>query len=144
MKAVLDTNVIVSAALIARSIPDKVLQAAKRREFDLLTSATLLDELEDVLERGGIAGRLGWSHDERSDFLSGIRERAIVVSPQTEITRITSDPDDNRVLEAAVEGRDDYIVTGDGHLLDLGRHESTDIVTPARFLAILTTEATNP
>jgi predicted nucleic acid-binding protein len=68
-------------------------------------------------------------------------EGAEVVSPQTRITRITEDPTDNRVLEAAVEGQADYIVSGDGHLLDLREHDGIPIVTPRDFLAILATEA---
>jgi len=143
MKAVLDTNVIISAALVVAGGPSMILQAAKRREFDLVTSESLLDELERVLSRRRIAGRLGWSGEERSAFLGDVRNRAIVVAPGFAVKRITVDPPDNRVLEAAVEGRADYIVTGDTDLLDLGQHEGTKIVTPARFLAILTTEATN-
>jgi predicted nucleic acid-binding protein len=47
-----------------------------------------------------------------------------------------SDPADNRVLEAAIEGKADYIVTGDHALLELGSYEGIEVVTPARFVAI--------
>jgi putative PIN family toxin of toxin-antitoxin system len=144
MRAVLDTNVIISAALVLIGGPSGILQAAKRREFDLVISESLLSELERVLSRRRIAGRLGWSGEERSAFLHDIRNRAIVVAPTKQVKRIAVDPPENRVLEAAVEGRADYIVTGDTDLLELGRHDDTEIVTPARFLAILTSEARNP
>ena len=58
------------------------------------------------------------------------------MSPTREIT-VSRDPDDNRILEAAVAGAADYIVTGDQDLLVLGEFEGIAIVTPTRFLAIL-------
>lgn len=59
------------------------------------------------------------------------------VDPVAEINVLTADPDDNRVLEAALEGSADFIVTGDRHLLELREHEGTRIVTPVEFLAEL-------
>jgi predicted nucleic acid-binding protein len=53
------------------------------------------------------------------------------------LTAIGRDPSDNRLLEAALEGEADYIVSGDRDLLDLGSYEGIGIITPARFLAIL-------
>jgi predicted nucleic acid-binding protein len=47
---------------------------------------------------------------------------------------IADDPDDNRVLECAVKGSADYIVTGDRHLLKLGSYEASAIVTVRQFL----------
>jgi uncharacterized protein len=52
---------------------------------------------------------------------------------------IKDDPDDNRVLQAAVEGEVDYIVSGDRDLLGLGEYANIPIVTPARFVAVLRT-----
>jgi uncharacterized protein len=142
MKAVLDTNVLVSAALVPGGNPHQILESSKQGGFELVTSEILLDELESVLARRHIIDRLGWSDAGPSEFVDGIRESSSVVEPTNEIER-AADPDDNRVLEAAVEGEVDYIVTGDRHLLELKRHDSIEIVTPADFLAILA-EARNP
>lgn len=57
-----------------------------------------------------------------------------VVTPQQELRIIENDPDDNRILECAVEADADYIVSGDRHLLDLEKYEDIKIVTPAEFL----------
>ncbi len=59
------------------------------------------------------------------------------MEPPVHLRIIAADPDDDRVLEAAVAGEADFIVSGDRHLLDLGRYEGIEIVTPARFLAEL-------
>jgi putative PIN family toxin of toxin-antitoxin system len=143
MRAVVDTNVLVSALISVGSPPDQVLQAWRRGAFELVISLPLLDELERVLPRAKIASRVRWTDQRLASFVGQLRRKATVVNPKEPLEVITGDPDDNRVLEAAAEGGADYIVTGDGDLLDLARYETTGIVTPARFLAILT-EATNP
>ena len=66
MRAVLDTNVIVSAVLSPGSPPDSILRASRRGALDLVTSAPLLRELEDVLGRPRIAERLGWTPEEQA------------------------------------------------------------------------------
>lgn len=50
---------------------------------------------------------------------------------------ITDDPSDNRYLECTVEGRADYVVSGDEHLLKLREYERIRIVRPAEFLRAL-------
>ena len=138
MRAVLDTNVIVSAVLSRAGAPGAILRAWREDRFQLGTSAPLLDELRDVLARPRIAERHGWSPDERLLFIAAFDESAIVVAPDAELRVVDEDPDDDRVLEAAMAGEVDYIVSGDHHLLDLGTHADIPIVTPARFIAALT------
>ncbi len=137
MKAVVDTNVFVSALLSADSPPDDVLAAGLRRTFEIVISQPLLDELSRVLARARIADRLGWSDAERRAFVHSLTESSTIVSPSRTISAVDSDPDDNRVLEAALEGEAGYIVTGDAALLALQTFEGVSIVTPARFLAVL-------
>ncbi len=139
MRAVLDTNVLVSAVLSDAGPPGSILRAWRAGSFQIVTSPPLLSELEAVLARPRIARRLGWSETERSAFVVALGESAMIVAPKKEIALIDADPADNRVLEAAAEAGADYIVSGDRHLLDLGSYEGIDIVTPARFAAILST-----
>jgi predicted nucleic acid-binding protein len=74
-------------------------------------------------------------------FIERLWRNSILVEPSLELSVVHADPTDNRVLEAAVEGQADYIVTGDGDLLELGAFEGTRIVTPRDFVAILAREA---
>jgi putative PIN family toxin of toxin-antitoxin system len=143
MRAVVDTNVIVSGFISPGSPPDRVLQAWMNGEFELAMTPALLVEIEDVLSRPNINKRFRWSAGMRAEFVMRLQRDALVVNPTQAITRITADPEDNRVLEAAAESRADYIVTGDRDLLAIGEHEGTRIVTPARFLDILTIEVMN-
>ena len=142
MRLVLDTNVIVSASLGPGSPPDQLFRSWRANEFELVTSEPLLRELQTVISRPKIADRAGWTRNEQIELLDELRERCIVVSPEIELTAIEADPTDNRVLEAALEGQADYIVTGDRHLLDLNRYADIAIVTPRRILAILTEVST--
>lgn len=59
---------------------------------------------------------------------------AEVVSTTQTLSRLKDDPDDDRVLECALAGRADIIVTGDRHLLKLGAFEGTPIVTARQFM----------
>src|SRR3989337_1822992 len=137
MRAVLDTNVIVSAVLSPGSPPDAILRASRRGALDMVTSAPLLRELEDVLGRPRIAKRLGWTPEERASFIAALSDFAAIVAPRRKLQVVKADPADNRVLEAAVAGSVDYVVSGDRHLLELGSYEGIPIVTPHRFAAIL-------
>ncbi len=137
MRAVLDTNVLVSAVLSGGSPPNSILQAWRRGDFEMVTSAPLLRELEGVLSRPRISQRLGWSADERKEFLAALRDASILAAPKKELRVVQADPSDDRVLEAAVEGRADCIVSGDQHLLDLGSYEGSEIVSAVRFLTLL-------
>lgn len=141
MRAVLDTNVAVSAAINPDGTPALVILRWGRGAFTWVTSTPLLDELTRTFSAPRVRRFFTWTQDEVDRFLRRALETAEVVSPHRAITRIAVDPSDNRVLEAAAEGTADYIVTGDRHLLDLKSHEGTQIVTPADFLVILTTEA---
>ena len=137
MRAVLDTNIAVSAAINPDGTPAQVILGWQRGAFTWVTSAPLLDELTGTFSSPRVRRFFAWQQDEIDRFLRRVFDITKVVSPGRTVTRVTADPDDDRVLEAAVEGEADYIVTGDRHLLDLGRHEGTEIVTPAQFLAIL-------
>ncbi len=137
MKAVLDTNVLVSAALSGAAPPAAVLRAWRDGRFQAVTSPSLIDELRRVLARPRIVESLGWSPEERRFFITAIEENATAVAPASELQVIAEDLADNRVLEAAPAGRADYIVSGDHHLFDLDTHAGIPIVTPARFLVAL-------
>ena len=139
MKVVLDTNVVVSAVLSAGSPPDTILRAWRRGAFELATTEPLLRELDTVLERDHIARRLGWPSEERSAFVGQLRRDAVLVAPDRGLHVVRADPSDNRVLEAAVAAQADYVVSGDHHLLELKTCEGVQIVSPARFVAILAT-----
>jgi hypothetical protein len=139
MEAVLDTNVAVSGAISPKGPPAEIIKAWRARSFAWVTSPSLLQELESTLRSPRLKRYIAWGDDELAEFIALVRAVAKIVVPTSRIDVIRLDPADNRVLEAAVEGHVDYIVTGDRHLLDIGRHGGIAIVAPARFVAIIAT-----
>jgi putative PIN family toxin of toxin-antitoxin system len=128
-RVVLDTNVIVSG-IGWGGAPAAILDAVGDGQLVLVTSEPLLAELRRVLEYPKLA-KVIQAGAQLADLVAA---SGVVVTPTRTLT-VVSDDDDNRVLEAAIEGAADYIVSGDTDLLDLGSFRSIPILTPADFAA---------
>ncbi len=136
MRAVIDANVVISGAMSPHSAPAEIIRAWDRADFAWITSTALIEELARALRYPRVVRVTHWSDDRIEGFLNRLRGSAIVVAPTRRI-EVCRDADDNRVLEAAVAGGANYIVTGDTDLLALESFEGIDVVTPARFIAVL-------
>jgi putative PIN family toxin of toxin-antitoxin system len=137
VRAVLDTNVLVSAFISKEPSPPAVLGRLLREgRFELVTSQALLAELEGVLTRPKLEQRLRATGAFPPD-VAGLSELADVVQSARPIVGVLRDADDHAVLEAAVAASVDYIVSGDAELLELGEFEGIRVLTPARFLVLL-------
>ena len=139
MRLVLDTNVLVSALLNPLGTPSHLLRAWRRAEYELVVSLPLLTKLRRVLSRPRLASHLRASGVSEEELLLDLETVATLVNPAETVSAVAKDASDNRVLEAALAGEADYIVSGDEHLLRLGELRGTAIVTAARMLAILET-----
>lgn len=130
LRFVLDTNTIVSAALLANSIPRHAFEFAIS-QGELLLSDALQHELSDVLRRGKFDKYV--SEEARLRFITGLLRLAtpIAVTEQIDICR---DPEDNKLLELAVSGQANCIVTGDDDLLILNPFRGIPILRAAEFL----------
>lgn len=109
MKVVADTNVMVSALIFPGGSPEAFYRVAFDRRIELVTSRPLLAELGRVLTE-----KFGWEPEGAEEAVGQVIRLAEVVDPQETLSEIEADPADNRVLEAAMEGRADAIVSGDG------------------------------
>ena len=85
------------------------------RYVRMLTSPTLLDELDEKLRL-----KFKWPAERALRLREELEETCDVISTTESLTIIQADPGDDRVLECAVAGRANFIVSGDRHLLDLG------------------------
>jgi putative PIN family toxin of toxin-antitoxin system len=137
VRVVLDTNVMVSAALNAAAPPGQIFRALRLGRFDLVTSSQLISELSTVVRRPSLMRRLAWEEADADLFVTGLRRLALEVTATETLDVVARDPDDNRVLEAAIAGEADYIVTGDRDLLDMVVFRGVRIVTPAQFMIML-------
>jgi len=130
VKVVADTNVLVSALIFPGDPPEAFYRLALERRIELVTSRPLLAELGRVLTE-----KFGWEPERAEAAVGQVVRQAEIVDPREALTEIEADPADNRVLEAAAEGRADAIVSGDRHLLALGSWRGIPIKPPAAFVA---------
>lgn len=137
MRAVLDTNVLVSALLKKSSAPHKIYQFFKEQKFTLITSPTILDEIEEVISRDYIVKRTQMTSSEREEFIKEIIELSYVVPGIVLVKVIKDDPDDDKFITCALEGKADYIVSGDKHLLDIKEYQGIKIVATRQFIEVL-------
>jgi putative PIN family toxin of toxin-antitoxin system len=133
MRVVADTNTIVSGLLWTGS-PRHVIDAARRGDLELCTSAALLEELEDVLQRPKLARRLALTGLDRGALLLRYEALATVIEPAVVQPFVLADPDDDAVISCAVTAQADVIVSGDKHLLDLQQYQNIPILTAAELV----------
>lgn len=130
IRIVLDTNTLVSAALIKKSISrdafDKALQIGQ-----LLASEKTLNELADVLARKKFDKYV--SLKERQEFYVSYLE-IVNMKDIVEVITDCRDSKDNKFLEIAVSGKANIIVSGDADLLVLHPYRTIEILTPRQFL----------
>jgi len=132
VKVVIDTNVLVSATLFGGN-PEQVLDSAEEGKIKILISEEILEEFKEVLQR-----KFGFSLDIVEVTVSAIKEISTLVTPTQRLNVIKKKEDDNRILECAVEGKVQYIVSGDKrHLLPLKEYQGMKILSPAKFLKVI-------
>ena len=128
MKIVLDTNILISAFIFGGK-PRQILSLVLAGKLQAFISPLLIAEFFDVVNK-----KFDLSAEELTLAKNQIENKLIIVQPKKEI-KISRDEDDNRVLETAIEGECNYIVTGDSDLLDLKNFKNIKIVTPDGFLS---------
>jgi putative PIN family toxin of toxin-antitoxin system len=128
IRVVADTNILISAFLYG-GLPRVFLDHGLAGAFSLVTSGALLDELDEKL-----SVKFAVPESKALAFLSQLKCKTAVVTPSFVLDAVSDDPDDNRVLECAVEGKADYIVSGDRHLLRLHSYDGIAILSVRQFL----------
>ena len=136
MKVVLDTNVIISGLGWPGRERELLLMAASNR-FELILSFDIVKEVIEVLQRGKFRGL---DSKKILRFINILIEISTVVVPKKHHEVIEGDPDDNKILDCAVEAKADYIVSGDNHLLKLKKYRVVKIIRPSDFEKIVRSE----
>jgi uncharacterized protein len=126
LRVVLDTNIYIAAFHHTRGRNAKLWTAARTARYCLLVSVSIIREIADVLRSD-----FAWREPDLQRRIRLIAQAAEVVVTKTNLDLVAADPDDNRILECAVDGKADLIVTNDHHLLDLKAcHEIPIIAGP--------------
>ena len=132
LRVVLDSNVYVSAFTHPQGRLFQIWRQAVMRTFHLLVSPAIIDELGGVLR-----DKFGWQDKETRDRLKLLVKVAEIVNTTEALSVIEDDPDDNRILECAVFGQADLIVSADYHIRRLKSYQGIGIVSPTDFLRTL-------
>ncbi len=128
MKVVFDTNILVSALVFPGGRAEAALLRIIEEHDQLLLSKPILDELLGVLAR-----KFSRDAEELARTAVLLSELALTVRPRQKLRVVKDDPD-NRVLECALAGRADAIVTGDNALLELGEFRGVRVISLREYL----------
>lgn len=132
LKVVFDTNIYISAILFGGN-PRQILELAREKGIELFVSKSILLETAEKLR-----DKFGWEEYEIEEVIEGISKFAKVVSPKKKVNAIRDDIEDNAILECALEGSVDIIISGDKkHLLSLGKFKNIPIVSAKQLLDII-------
>jgi putative PIN family toxin of toxin-antitoxin system len=135
LRAVLDANVYVSAIIHPAGTPGRLIEGFLREaNFELVLSPAIVDEVLRALGYRKVR-RLLRGADAQLWFEDVVLLADVVVD--RELAGICDDPDDDKYIAAALEGRASHVVTGDRPFLALGEHAGVAIVTPRAFLDLL-------
>ncbi len=135
MKVVFDANVFVSAFIVPGGKGEEALLLAFRRRVDLYTSVPILTETTGIL-------RTKFNQSER-DILAALKQisRAATIVRPTYTVNVLEDLPDNRILECAVSGHVDLVVTGDHHIMAIKEFEGIPLVRLVDFLRMAPRES---
>jgi uncharacterized protein len=126
---VCDTNVLVSGVLFGGHARE-ILRLASRGVVINFISPDILREAENVLRRSKFC-----LHPEQVlEIIALFKDTFEIVTPSMRVRAISSDPQDNHVIEAALAARAKYIISGDKHLLELMKWDDLHLVSPAQFM----------
>jgi putative PIN family toxin of toxin-antitoxin system len=128
-EVIADSNVLVSA-LVYGGKPLQLLEMGLEGEIALVTSGAILDETLGVL-----ATKFSYTAEQLLEAQQRIESACRgVFTPGLKLEVVSDDPDDDKILELAIQFADAVVVTGDKHLLKIGRYEHVEIMTVGEFL----------
>jgi putative PIN family toxin of toxin-antitoxin system len=138
LRAVLDANVIISAWIQPKGASGQILTSlVDANSFELIVCSAILAELRRALSSPKVRKYIKFSNQNLDLWVASIELIAQPVDGNIRVHAVAEDPDDNKYIEAAVEGLAQFVVTGDKHLLSLKFYETIRVVTPRVFLGLL-------
>ena len=137
LRVVLDANVFVSAYIHPEGTPGQIVERFLRlSSFELVLTDEIVDEVIAALSYPKVQ-KAARSKVDPELWFEDVVVLSQLVGGDVEVPRLSSDPDDDKYIAAAIEGRAAFVVTGDPDLLDVGLYEGVRIVTPRTLLDLL-------
>lgn len=136
LKVTLDTNVLVSGTFWEGEA-FKIIQFIEQKKIQCYLSKAILEEYNKVLHSEEILEKVEDHHLKIKSTIIKVVEICSIVEPKTKVLAVYEDPDDNKILECALEAKVDYVVTYDEHLLKLKEFDGMKIVHPRELLRLV-------
>jgi len=131
MKIILDSNIYISAFL-SKGLASNILIHCEQGDLEIFTSEEILNEVKTRL-----TNKLRLDEEYVKNYVNHIRQVVKIVKPKENLRIVKQDPDDNKILECAVEADANLIVSIDKHLLKLKKFRKTGIVHPKTLTWII-------
>lgn len=136
MKITVDTNILISATFWLGN-PYKIIKKVEERALDLVLSTDILREFEEIMRLDKFQLKLKNANITINEVVGKYMEISELADISGRVKAVKSDPDDDKVLECAVNGKADFVVSGDRHLLELRAYRGIRIITAKEMLKII-------
>ncbi len=137
LKAVVDTNLLVSSFISPFSYPREIERRWRRGEFVLVTSHEIVEEVNRVLRLPRIQVKYHLAESDIQAFVLTLIHRANCVAGRLILKGVAPDSGDDKVISCAVEGEAALIVTGDKALQRLREYQGIKVINAEAFISVL-------
>lgn len=134
-RAVFDTNVLLSALFSVTGPPARCLALARTGPVESVTCQPILDEFFEKL-----VDKFSFTPERARAAAQEVSDLSTLVTVPGQLKVVTADPDDDVIVECALTAGAEYVVTGDRHLIHMGRYAGIQMVRPAQFLEWVTAD----
>ena len=132
VRVVPDVNIYISG-LLWTGLPHRLIHAAEIGTLGLVTTPSILEETQEVLARPKFRARMSALQTSVGELMTSLLSIVETIQEPKIIPVISQDPDDDKIVACAVAARVRWIISGDDHLLGLGRYKTIRIATPQQF-----------
>ncbi len=136
-RAVIDTNVLISGIIQKSGFPYKVINFWEQGSLILITSIEMIDEVRRVLNYPKIKVKYRLDAGEIKQTILNLLKYSTLIGDIPILHVIKEDHADDKILATAIEGKADFIISGDFHLLNLKSYRGIEIITAKRFCEIM-------
>lgn len=128
VKLTVDTNILISAFVFPGTMVIRLFDDIFDGSVQLGISDEILREFTGICVR-----KFDYEPEDAVRLSDMIRQAAVMVRPLKTV-KVIKDDADNRILECADEFGANMIISGDRHLLELGKYKNIPIITPAEYI----------
>ena len=128
MNVVFDTNILISSTLWENSEAQKLLFKLLENNVQIYCSVKILEEYKTVLKRD-----FKYENDEINEFLDQVLYFVKLIATKDKLNVVKQDPNDDHVIECAIESESKFIITYDKDLLNLKEFRDIKIIKPSEF-----------